>query len=78
MGQDEAKCRRTLCEASSPRGGLLVSEFYSPENERGIRWNDPTFNIEWPIASREVSDKDARWPDFELAFHGVERLRDLQ
>ena len=56
----------------------LVSEFYSPENERGLRWNDPAFDIEWPMAPQEVSDKDSRWPDFDEDFHGVERLRDLR
>ncbi len=42
-----------------------VSEFYSPGHERGIRWNDPAFGIEWPIAPRVVSDKDASHPDFK-------------
>jgi dTDP-4-dehydrorhamnose 3,5-epimerase len=55
----------------------LVSDFYSPENERGLRWNDPRFRIEWPIAPREVSDKDGKWPDFDHEFHGVEKLRNL-
>ena len=43
----------------------LVSEFYAPHAERGVRWNDPTFNIEWPIAEPAViSEKDLSWPDF--------------
>ncbi|HEX9666454.1 MAG TPA: dTDP-4-dehydrorhamnose 3,5-epimerase [Thermodesulfobacteriota bacterium] len=42
-----------------------VSEFYSPESECGIRWDDPTFTIEWPITdSLIISDKDKDWPDF--------------
>ena len=42
-----------------------VSTFYTPESERGIRWNDPTFNIKWPIAGDLVmSEKDQSWPDF--------------
>lgn len=53
----------------------LVSEFYSPELERGVRWNDPNFNVAWPIEPSEVSPKDAKWPDFDPAFHGTERLR---
>lgn len=56
----------------------LVSDFYSPENERGIRWNDPRFNIAWPIAPAEISEKDATWPDFDPVFHGVERLRGIK
>lgn len=55
----------------------LVSEFYSPDNERGLRWNDPAFAVKWPIAPQEISDKDAKWPDFDVTFHGVERLRNL-
>jgi dTDP-4-dehydrorhamnose 3,5-epimerase len=53
----------------------LVSEFYDPEQERGLRWNDPKFNIGWPIEPSEISPKDAKWPDFDPAFHGIEQLR---
>ena len=41
------------------------SEFYSPKDERGIRWNDPEIGIEWPIdknAELTLSDKDAVYP----------------
>lgn len=42
-----------------------VSQFYSPGYERGIRWDDPTFDIKWPDADeRIISDKDSQWPDF--------------
>jgi len=53
----------------------LVSDPYSPELERGIRFNDPKFNIEWPIVPSEVSDKDRGWPDFNVDYHGVEQFR---
>lgn len=39
--------------------------YYTPGAERGLRWNDPAFNIEWPIREAIVSDKDAKWPDFK-------------
>ncbi len=43
----------------------LVSEFYAPVAERGIRWNDPAFGIPWPVERPAViSEKDASWPDF--------------
>jgi dTDP-4-dehydrorhamnose 3,5-epimerase len=43
----------------------LVSQFYSAGAERGLRWNDPAFGIEWPITQALViSDKDRRWPDW--------------
>jgi dTDP-4-dehydrorhamnose 3,5-epimerase len=42
-----------------------VSQFYTPGCEKGIRFNDPTFNIEWPLDVSVISDKDRNWPDFE-------------
>lgn len=42
----------------------LVSEFYAPGKEKGIRWNDPLFNVEWPTDNPVLSEKDANWPDF--------------
>lgn len=42
-----------------------VSEFYAPEAEGGVRWNDSAFGIEWPLADEPVlSEKDRTWPDF--------------
>ncbi|MFP4094111.1 MAG: dTDP-4-dehydrorhamnose 3,5-epimerase [Cyclobacteriaceae bacterium] len=43
----------------------LVSNFYAPGKERGIRWNDPQFDIEWPTDEPVVSEKDAKHPDFQ-------------
>ena len=40
----------------------LVSEFYTPESEGGLRHNDPKLAIEWPHAVSEISEKDGRWP----------------
>jgi len=47
----------------------FVDEFYAPELERGVRWNDPKFNIEWPIQPAVLSDKDRKHPDFDPAWH---------
>lgn len=42
-----------------------VSEFYAPDAERGIRWNDPVFNIQWPVMETMIiSEKDKSWPDY--------------
>jgi len=41
-----------------------VSQFYTPGAERGMRWNDPAFRIEWPQDIEVISDKDADWPDY--------------
>lgn len=45
----------------------FVDEFYSPELERGLRWNDPAFAIEWPMRPSVISERDQAHPDFELA-----------
>ena len=42
----------------------FVSAFHSPECERGVRYNDPQFQIRWPMEIRVISDKDQRWPDY--------------
>jgi dTDP-4-dehydrorhamnose 3,5-epimerase len=36
----------------------LVSEYYSPESEDTLRWNDPQVNIVWPKAPLIISEKD--------------------
>jgi dTDP-4-dehydrorhamnose 3,5-epimerase len=44
-----------------------VTATYHPECERGIRWNDPRFAIDWPIKTGlTLSPKDEKWPDFVL------------
>lgn len=44
-----------------------VSQFYSPEYERGIRWDDPAFGIEWPETETVIlSEKDRSWPHYSL------------
>jgi dTDP-4-dehydrorhamnose 3,5-epimerase len=53
----------------------MASAFYAPESERGLRWDDPTIGVKWPIEPVEVSDKDRAWPDFDPVWHGVEMLR---
>jgi len=39
-----------------------VNEEYSPENERGILWNDPDIDIKWPMDNPIVKDVDAKQP----------------
>lgn len=47
----------------------LVDEFYGPEQERGIRWNDPKFGIQWPFEPTVISDKDRGHRDFDPSYH---------
>ena len=47
----------------------MVTEFYAPEYEKGIRWNDPAINIKWPIEPEIISDKDKNHPDFNKKIH---------
>jgi dTDP-4-dehydrorhamnose 3,5-epimerase len=41
-----------------------MSEFYRPDFASGVRWDDPTFSIRWPLADRIISTRDATYPDF--------------
>lgn len=47
----------------------LVTEFYAPEAERGIRYNDPRFGIQWPFKPSVISGKDDGWQDFSPSYH---------
>ncbi len=44
----------------------LVSSYYAPDASRGVRWDDPTFRVEWPEATggRVMADRDRDYPDF--------------
>lgn len=41
-----------------------ISEFYSPDHSRGVRWDDPAFAIAWPPDDRIIIDRDRSYPDF--------------
>ena len=47
----------------------LSTEFYDPEHEGGVRYNDPKINISWPLTVTNISKKDQNCailsPDFE-------------
>jgi len=42
-----------------------MSEFYHPELSRGVRWDDPAFQIVWPEKVEVISQRDRNYPDFE-------------
>ncbi|MGD0192950.1 MAG: dTDP-4-dehydrorhamnose 3,5-epimerase family protein [Rhizomicrobium sp.] len=37
---------------------------FVPGQDRGVRWNDPAFGIDWPAAPAVMSERDAAYPDF--------------
>jgi len=47
----------------------FVDEFYAPEQERIVRYDDPRFGIEWPSAATVMSDKDRNARDFDPSYH---------
>jgi len=42
-----------------------MSEFYHPESERGVRWDDRTLAIRWPIKDAVISPRDQAFPSFD-------------
>lgn len=44
----------------------LVSEFYDPACERGLRYDDPALGISWPRSVSSLSEKDESWPLLEI------------
>jgi dTDP-4-dehydrorhamnose 3,5-epimerase len=64
---------QTLCSASEVF--YQVSEFYTPEAEGGLRWDDPDIGIQWPPTSRlTVSEKDRALPYLsEINYHARKR-----
>jgi dTDP-4-dehydrorhamnose 3,5-epimerase len=55
----------------------MVTEFYSPDLERVIRWNDPKFNMKWPHTPKYLSSKDAEQGNFDPDSHlkGMETIK---
>lgn len=42
-----------------------ISEFYSPESSRGVRWDDPAFGFMWPLPVEVISERDRTYRNFE-------------
>jgi len=40
----------------------FVSDFYAPQSEGGLRFDDPKLSIRWPRPVSDISAKDAAWP----------------
>lgn len=54
-----------LTTASQTVVHYYMSEFYAPEADRGLRYDDPAFAFSWPAAPNVVSDKDRSYADFD-------------
>jgi dTDP-4-dehydrorhamnose 3,5-epimerase len=42
-----------------------MSELYNAESARGVRWDDPAFQITWPAKVEVISERDRTYPNFE-------------
>ena len=42
-----------------------TSQIYAPESATGVRYDDPAFALDWPLAVTLISDADRSWPAFE-------------
>jgi dTDP-4-dehydrorhamnose 3,5-epimerase len=42
-----------------------MSEFYNAEAARGVRWDDPAFQIAWPEKVKVISERDRTYPNFK-------------
>jgi dTDP-4-dehydrorhamnose 3,5-epimerase len=40
----------------------MASAFFAPDSVRGVRFNDPKFQIKWPVPATLVSKQDRNWP----------------
>ena len=45
----------------------FLSEYYSPQSEDGVRWDDSFFKIKWPIKKIFLSEKDKNWKDYNIS-----------
>ena len=49
----------------------VISSVYSPENESGIKFDDPSLSIKWPLQPKIISDKDMSWAPLETKINEV-------
>ncbi len=49
----------------------LHTAYYQPDFEESLRYNDPAFDIQWPLSCTEISDKDKKQPDIKKDYQGM-------
>jgi dTDP-4-dehydrorhamnose 3,5-epimerase len=47
------------------------TEYYTPSADRGLRYDDPALNIQWPLPPASVSEKDTSYPFITEKFKGI-------
>jgi len=60
---------QTLADATEVL--YMMSDYYAPQLQAGVRWNDPAFGISWPMAQIIQNDRDRDLPLFDRS--GFER-----
>lgn len=43
-----------------------ISQPFAPQAAAGLRWNDPVFNLQWPLPVSVISQRDRTYPDYQL------------
>jgi len=41
-----------------------TTDYWFPEHERTLLWNDPALDIDWPVATPQLAPRDARGTSF--------------
>jgi dTDP-4-dehydrorhamnose 3,5-epimerase len=52
----------------------LHSQYYTPESESGIRYNDPMINIAWPLPVDQLSERDKNHELINADYKGIDLL----
>ena len=56
----------------------LMSDYFRPDLEDGVRYDDPAFGINWPLPVSAISTRDLEFADFDPKSHGERYSRELQ
>jgi dTDP-4-dehydrorhamnose 3,5-epimerase len=55
----------------------MMSDYYRPDLQDGVRYNDPAFDINWPLPLSSISSQDLDYPDFDSDNHARKYTRAL-
>lgn len=45
----------------------MTTQVYQRDYARGVRYDDPAFNIRWPLEVAVISEADRKWPDVAVS-----------